>query len=134
MVLVGLAVAASGCSSGRVAMQKKLTELNHEVVQLRASNLALQDRVDALETTAPAARTSEPSADDQPDGRPSLAVVRLAPDASETDEAPTEVAPSPADDGPRVSIQGDESGVEQVNEDDEGKAKRPPRGSGQRRR
>jgi outer membrane murein-binding lipoprotein Lpp len=134
VVLIGLAAVVSGCSSGRVAMQKKLTELNHQVTQLRASNLALQDRVDALESKAPVARSSESSADEQPDGRPSLAVVRLAPEGNETDEAATEAAAPPPDDGPRPSIKGDETGVEQVIEGDGADAKRQPRGSSQRRR
>ena len=127
VVLISFVVVASGCSSGRVAIQKRLTELTHEVTKLRASTLALRDRVDALEARAPVARSSEGSGDEQADGRPSLTVVRLAPGDPEVDEAPAEAATIPPDDGPRPIIRGDEGGVEQVKEGDGANAKRKTR-------
>ncbi len=127
VVLIGFVVLASGCSSGRVAIQKRLAELTHEVTKLRASNLALRDRVDALEARAPVARSPEGSGDDHPDGRPSLAVVRLAPEEPVVDEAPAEAATVSPEDGPRPIIRGDEGGVEQVKEGDGANAKRKTR-------
>ena len=48
---LGMALLA-GCSAGSDAMQKQLDEMKHEVERVHAGNLALQDRVDALEEQA----------------------------------------------------------------------------------
>ncbi len=127
-----MVVMTAGCSHGRVEMQKRLTELTHEVTKLRASNLALQDRVDALEAKAPRTRSSARATDEQPDGRPNLEVVRLAPEAPEVAPPPVETPPESATKEPRPIIRGDESGVEQVKKDEGAKAKRQLRRSRQR--
>ncbi|MBW2457962.1 MAG: hypothetical protein JRI68_25880, partial [Deltaproteobacteria bacterium] len=93
---LAVVVATAGCTHGRVEMQKKLTELTHEVTKLRASNLALQDRVDSLEAKAPRARSPEGATAEQPNGRPNLEVVRLAPEAPEVEQPPVEAPPEPA--------------------------------------
>jgi outer membrane murein-binding lipoprotein Lpp len=87
----------AGCSGGSDAMQKQLDEMKDQVTRLRASNLALQDRVDGLEeqATVQAARDEIPGAAEA-DDRPQLEVVRVVP-PSEPEQAALEPS-APVDD------------------------------------
>ena len=113
-----LALACSACAGNKDELTKQLDDVRREVVALRATSSALQDRLDVLESGATtAAEEEKPVAND----RPSLEVVHLSPsDLASADEAPAEepipVAPPPVDDSPPVVLKGDENGVETVEE------------------
>ena len=76
------ALVAAGCSQNKEAFTKRLDQLRADIVQLRAENLALQDRVAELEDldqgAAPAKPPVNPAA-----GRPALKVIRLTPDTGQ---------------------------------------------------
>lgn len=91
LALVGpCAALLVGCASGADAWRKDVSELKREIHTLRSENVALGQRVEALEASAarapmaPAgsARLAEggPTAD-----RPRLEVVRLSPEARPND-------------------------------------------------
>ena|SRR5688572_5894411 len=111
--IAAVALACSACASNKDELTKQLDDVRREVVALRATSSALQDRLDVLEAGATtAAEEEKPVAND----RPSLEVVHLSPAEEAPAEEPIPVAPPPVDDGPPVVLKGDENGVETVEE------------------
>src|SRR5262245_20241175 len=97
-MLVALLAFAGGCGGGHDAMEKQLAELRSEVTKLRASQAALNERLDNIEIARGSFTKDAPAADAgqrAPEGdRPPLDVVRLAPGQVEGDadsEAPRPV-------------------------------------------
>jgi hypothetical protein len=109
-----IAAAATGCAPDRDATTRRLDELQTEITRLKASNIALQERLEGVE-----ALSSEPAAvrgnrmgmgegllDDD---RPELAVVTMTPEPSNAEP------PMPPDsEEERPSIVGDRHRVEQI--------------------
>ena len=87
VLLMVLSTATLACSGKTDALQKDLDSLRNEVSRLRSANLAMQDRLDAIEVAKAAAPSAEEESSDDPSDRPVLEVVRLSP------ETPPEVAP-----------------------------------------
>jgi len=112
LLLLTTAAFASGCSGGMEPLEKELKALQSEVNRVRSANLAIQDRLDALEVTALAEAKSDEEQGDS--DRPVLEVVRLTPDDALVDEAPVVASPQTA--GPRPVIHGDDGGVEQFDD------------------
>ncbi len=112
ILFLGFALGTVGCSPTKDVVTKQLEDVKREMTSLRATQAALTDRLDLLETSpkpvAVATDTESPVSSD----RPSLEVVHLSPD-EEPSEPPAVVAP-PIDDSPPMVIVGDEQGVEQV--------------------
>ena len=104
----------AGCSNKTKALAKDLKNLQHEVSRLRSANLAMQDRLDAIELSPNAGPATDNSEQDDPNDRPVLEVVRLSPE--EPGEPEILIAPAP-DDGPRPVIKGDNSSVEQFSDE-----------------
>ena len=105
-LLVTAATLGLGCSSNGDEMKRQLDQMGRELTALRANNIALQDRVEALEG-APRAASLGDHADTT--ARPALQVVRLAPEP----EYEPEVV---IDDGrprPRVIVHGDDARIEE---------------------
>jgi hypothetical protein len=78
LLITGLALV--GCSNGREELTRELNQLQRELARVRASNSALQDRVEALEQRRE--RTAEASDEPDKDDRPALEVVRIEPDSA----------------------------------------------------
>jgi hypothetical protein len=121
-VCLALVAALAGCA-GDDAAAKRLGELEREVQKLRATNVALDDRVEALEERGAGTATADDgeAAPAAADDRPALAVVRLAPEpeigAPEAPQPGAATVAAPEDnDGMRPVIRGDARGVERVDE------------------
>lgn len=105
--IVFVAFLGLGCSAEKDATARRLDDLQGEISRLKASNIALQDRVEAVE--AQGARSLAATEALVDDDRPELAVVRVSPEPP----AEEEVAP-PETEEDRPSIVGDRHRVEQV--------------------
>jgi hypothetical protein len=80
-------------------MARQLAKMERELAQVRASNLTLQDRLDALEQRRE--KTARDTANNEEgDGRPALEVVRLEPESA----APAQSVDDPGDDEKRPTI------------------------------
>jgi TolA-binding protein len=96
-------VLLAGCSGGSNAMQKQLDEMKGQVTRLRASNLALQDRLDGLEEQSNTrASREEIEGSQEADDRPVLEVVRVAPPAEPAEQEVVAQAPVADDDRPMI--------------------------------
>jgi hypothetical protein len=69
-------LALSGCAGQGGKLAKEIDKIRNDINVIRVRNLALQDRVDALEVDA--ASTAKPAVKSAPE-RPALRVVRLTP-------------------------------------------------------
>jgi hypothetical protein len=107
--VIFLALAGLGCSAEKDATARRLDDLQGEISRLKASNIALHDRVEAVESQQTAATTATDVLVD--DDRPTLAVVRVSPEAAAAEE-PEILAPET--DEERPSIVGDRHRVEQA--------------------
>ena len=103
-ILLPAAVASAACTSNNEVLKKHLDRMERDVVQLRAANLALQDRLEALEQV--------PTAQPQMNDRPTLDVVRLTPS---DDAAAPLLEAERVDDAPRplLRAEGDEARIEE---------------------
>lgn len=101
LTAMALALAAlAGCAPEKNTTTARLDDLQREISRLKANNIALAERLDAVEAATPEAAQedaslealgqSEPEAADQ---RPHLDVVRLAP---KPEEEPPPETPSTA--------------------------------------
>jgi len=110
-IVLPAALASAGCTSNNDVLKKQLDRVDRDVAQLRAANLALQDRLEALEQA--------PVAQPQTDDRPKLDVVRLTP--SDDALAPLLEAER-VDDAPRPLLRaaGDEARIEEPSPELEG--------------
>ena len=97
---------ALGCSADKDATTRRLDELQAEISRLKASQMAVQDRLEAVESrpSGPAPVTEALVDDDRPD----LTVVKVDPAAVESEP----VAPEADPNAERPSIVGDRKGVE----------------------
>ncbi len=110
---MGLALCSFGCASSKDEVAKQLEEIKREMTTLRASNAALKDRLDMIESTPSAAHVDGKRPGEATGDRPFLEVVHLAP--LEEAEADTPVLVAPAnDDEPAMDIVGDGTGVKEV--------------------
>ncbi|MEM6790871.1 MAG: hypothetical protein AAF715_25355 [Myxococcota bacterium] len=103
-VLAVVVSLSAGCAPPKDATTARLDDLQRELSRVKAANIALSERLDAVEAQAPAPAGDDPSlaalgddgsgqANDSSDLRPDLDVIRLGPadDASDRDvEAPTD--------------------------------------------
>jgi hypothetical protein len=112
-----LALAAGGCSAGTEGFEQNFDDIKRELTQVRASTLALQDRLDGLEESgrhAPADLApvdGEESAGD----RPNLEVVHLMPEPREADwQQGGPASEEPANDEEPVVIKSDARGVAKI--------------------
>ncbi len=116
-----LAALTSGCAPRSEAISSQLQEVQRELSALRADNLIMKDRLEALEEAEPpasAAQASEASSEAAPtrspvSDRPRLAVVRLSPETqpgSTDGGASASMAKEPR---VPVDIVGDARGVKQ---------------------
>jgi hypothetical protein len=116
-LLIGsvLALSATACASNRNEMTQQLEKLQRDVKKLRASNVALQDRVEGLEEQGSGMGGGEEELVEKRD-RPQLRVVRLTPKPEQPEswsDEPAAAAPAAkADDGPRVVVRADSEGGE----------------------
>jgi len=113
LVLFGALLCAPGCATGKAELSKSIDKFGKEINELRASNAALRDRVEALEEASSDATTTTVVSEGATGGRPQLEVVRLLP---QPEPAPL---PEPVvDDGPRPVLHGNgnKSHVETVAE------------------
>lgn len=107
--LVIAALGGLGCSSKTDEMKRQFDQMGREITALRANNIALLDRVEALEEASMVATSAQ--ADDA-SARPALQVVRLVPEADEEPKFAVE------DDGPRpvVVVHGDDARIDEPQE------------------
>ncbi len=109
-----------GCAGRTEEFSKKIEQLQLEIRKLKAANSLAQDRLETLEqlNSRPAVNGID-TTETQPDGRPSLKVVRLAPaqpgPAQYADEEPLGSAAYPhgvqPNDGPRPVIRANQYGA-----------------------
>lgn len=123
-VLLLSVVFLASCSNGSEQLEKRMGEIKHELTSLKATNLALQDRMEALEERALSAGSGEQAeASDAPSDRPALEIVRVdaAPDPSldGARESASSVAPAPGDDEPPPMIRRNARGEIEVVGDEE---------------
>lgn len=71
------ACALAGCAGDSERWQRELDETRKQISQLEAENVAMQERLEALEATGPVHLERELPPEDE---RPELSVVRLEPD------------------------------------------------------
>ena len=110
------------CANDKGRLTKELDGLRADIVQLRASNLALEDRLDAVEggeldeEAADEAHADGEDGDDAddsgprrpratPDGRPNLRVIRLSPSAATSPASVPASAELPATGEPAVVLE-----------------------------
>lgn len=130
LALAAVVALAGGCASQNAELRRDLADVKRELVQLRAQNLALRERVDSLELTAPPSRVSGADAESAAEAeeakpaapesdRPKLAVVRVGPDEASdgwtlidpSDLKRPRVAQAPPQDGvPAAVIHSDRAG------------------------
>ena len=116
---IALALSTVACASKTDPLKKDIEALQSEVARLRSANLAMQDRLDAIEISGGGAGTSiSDGPDDDPSDRPVLEVVRLTPEEA---TEPEPLIATPETDEPRPVIKGDGAVVESFA--DEAKAK-----------
>ncbi len=113
-----------GCAPQADALRREFGELKHDVASVRAENAALRERIDALEEKgAPApVPDSAPSSSavSATDDRPELKVVRISPEASQSDgwvavdpsdpKRPRPASSAPSD-GPTTEIRSERGGA-----------------------
>lgn len=98
---------ASGCASEGDALDKRFAKLQEELTRVQSQTDRMAERLDAVELRQ--AATPKPdegrvaSAEPTTQTRPKLKVVRVEADG----EVPSDESQVPADDGPRVIIQGE---------------------------
>jgi len=92
LTAMALALAAlAGCAPERDATSARLDDFQREISRLKATNIALSERLDAVESQAPAAQEDaslealgQDAETQATEARPQLDVVRLAPEPDET--------------------------------------------------
>ena len=130
LAIVGVLTLGTGCAAQNEQLRRDLADVKHELVSLRAQNLALRERVDGLEASGsphddqasdvPEVAESKPEGDEQND-RPRLSVVRVGPEEQANDgwvsidpsdpKRPRLAAAAPAQDGlPATVIRSDRVG------------------------
>lgn len=117
MVWAGMAlpvvVVVTACGGQTDDLSKQINEMQSQIRQLRASTLAAQDRLEALEQHEPATSAEGSEAAARAADRPELQVVRLVPDE---DGMPPEPAAAPETesswtDDDRPMLRGDRHGA-----------------------
>lgn len=90
LTAMALAVAAlAGCAPEKNATSARLDDLQREISRLKANNIALAERLDAVEAETPTVQEDASlealgqAEEDAADQRPQLDVVRLAPEPEE---------------------------------------------------
>jgi outer membrane murein-binding lipoprotein Lpp len=102
------APAVSGCGAGSDALKKQVTSLETQVTSVRADQDRLEERLAALELSAPAPSRAAKSAAEAPVEHPRLKVIHLSPDqagpAAEPGDGPS--GDGPDSNGRRPAIKG----------------------------
>ena len=112
---MALALAAGGCSTGKEVFEQKLNDIKRDLSQVRASNLALQDRIDALEDSGKATEADALEAEaEQAGGRPNLEVVHLMPESPAGEMQSGEPDEEPASDEEPTVIRTNARGVAEI--------------------